>query len=109
MYSVFFYSVIFISGLFIGSFLNCVIYRLEKKESFLTGRSYCPKCKHKLSWQDLIPLLSFLELRGRCRYCKGKISWQYPLVELATAILFVGVFYITFPNFLFSIFYFLAS
>jgi len=101
--------IIFSTGLAIGSFLNCVIYRLEKNESFLKGRSYCPNCKHKLSWQDLIPLLSFIELRGRCRYCKKPISLQYPLVELATAILFVGVFYITFPNFLLSIFYFLFS
>jgi len=38
---------------------------------------------------DLIPVFSFLFLRGRCRYCKEPISWQYPLVELATGLLFV--------------------
>jgi prepilin signal peptidase PulO-like enzyme (type II secretory pathway) len=106
---VFFDIFIFLFGLIVGSFLNCVIYRLEKKESFLKGRSYCPNCKHKLSWQDLIPILSFLELKGKCRYCRGKISWQYPLVELATGILFVLAFNIAFPNFLLSIFYFLIS
>ncbi len=84
-----FYFLIFILGLAVGSFLNCVIYRLEKKESFLKGRSYCPNCKHKLSWKDLIPIFSFFELQGKCRYCKQKISWQYPLVEFATGILFV--------------------
>lgn len=104
-----FYILIFILGLAVGSFLNCVIYRLKKNESFLKGRSYCPKCKHQLSWQDLIPLLSFFELRGKCRYCQKPISWQYPLVELATAILFVGVFHISFPNFLLSFYYFLIS
>jgi len=83
---------IFIFGLFIGSFLNCLIYRLEKNESFWRGRSYCPHCNHILSWQDLIPLFSFLILKGKCRYCNQKISLQYPLVELSTAILFILIF-----------------
>jgi len=80
---------ILIFGLVVGSFLNCVICRLEKKQSFLKGRSYCPHCKHILSWQDLIPVFSFLILRGKCRYCRKKISLQYPLVELFTGLLFV--------------------
>jgi len=84
---------IFLFGLVIGSFLNCVIYRLGKKQGFLKGRSYCPHCKHTLSWQDLIPVFSFLILRGKCQYCKKKISWQYPLVELLTGILFLLVFW----------------
>lgn len=82
----------FILGLIVGSFLNCVIYRLEKKESFLSGRSYCPHCHHSLCWEDLIPVLSFLTLEGKCRYCQKPISWQYPLVELATGILFAAIF-----------------
>jgi len=84
-----FYPIIFIFGLVVGSFLNCVIYRLEQKQSFLQGRSFCPHCKHILSWQDLIPVLSFLILRGKCRYCGKPISIQYPLIEIATGILFV--------------------
>ncbi|MFH1180805.1 MAG: prepilin peptidase [bacterium] len=83
------YFTFFIFGLIVGSFLNCAIYRLEKGESCLHGRSYCPLCRHQLSWLDLIPLLSFLFLKGKCRYCQKKISWQYPLVEMATGLLFV--------------------
>jgi prepilin signal peptidase PulO-like enzyme (type II secretory pathway) len=83
------YFFVFIFGLAIGSFLNCAIYRLETGESFLKGRSYCPHCKHVLSWKDLIPIFSFLILKGKCRYCEKKISFQYPLVELLTGILFV--------------------
>ena len=45
-----------------------------------------------LAWEDLIPLASFLLLRGKCRYCEKPISWQYPLVELATGLLFVALF-----------------
>ncbi len=101
---------VFLFGLIIGSFLNCVIYRMEMRNKggitsfsqgrpqrkafgFLRGKSYCPYCKHTLSWQDLIPVFSFLFLRGKCRYCQKRISWQYPLVELATAILFVLIFW----------------
>jgi prepilin signal peptidase PulO-like enzyme (type II secretory pathway) len=87
--NIFFNIVIFTLGLIVGSFLNCIIYRLQTNESFLKGRSFCPNCKHTLSWQDLIPVFSFIILRGECRYCKKPISWQYPLVELATGILFV--------------------
>jgi len=88
------YFFVFIFGLCAGSFLNCVIYRLEQKKS-LKGRSFCPHCKHKLFWQDLFPVFSFLFLKGKCRYCHKKISIQYPLVELATAILFLIIFIAT--------------
>lgn len=86
------FAFVFFFGLVIGSFLNCVIYRLDKEENLVSQRSHCPFCGHTLSWQDLIPFLSFLLLKGKCRYCKKPISWQYPLVELATAILFVFLF-----------------
>lgn len=94
------YLLIFGLGLIVGSFLNCVIYRLDKDN--LLGRSYCPHCKHQLNWKDLIPLVSFLSLKGECRYCGEKISWRYPLVELSTALLFVLVFYRVFSEFGFS-------
>jgi len=83
---------VFLFGIVFGSFLNAYIYRLEKGESVLRGRSYCPRCRHQLTWQDLIPLLSFLLLRGTCRYCHGNISWQYPAVEFATGAIFLAMF-----------------
>jgi len=85
--------IVFLFGLIVGSFLNCVIYRLETGGSFLKGRSYCPRCKHRLGFFDLIPVLSFLVLKGRCRYCQKKISWHYPLVELLLGFLFVLLFW----------------
>jgi len=99
MVEVFLSIIIFVFGLIVGSFLNCLIYRLEKKESFLGGRSYCPSCWHSLNWLDLIPVLSFLLLKAKCRYCQKPISWQYPLVEIAT-----GLFFLLILNFQFSIF-----
>lgn len=82
------HPILFTLGLMVGSFLNCLIYRLEI-DSKPTGRSFCPSCKHKLSWKDLIPLFSYLLLKGKCRYCGKKISIQYPVVEVATGALFL--------------------
>lgn len=81
--------IIFVAGLCIGSFLNVAIDRLPRGESIVKGRSRCDHCKHKLSWIDLIPIVSFFILGRRCRYCKKPISWQYSLVELMTGILFL--------------------
>jgi prepilin signal peptidase PulO-like enzyme (type II secretory pathway) len=106
---IFFYFLIFLFGLIFGSFLNSVIYRLEKGESFLKGRSFCPHCGHILNWSDLIPIFSFLFLKGRCRYCQKKISIQYPLVELFTAFLFILPFFIKLYSFVDLIFYWLIS
>ena len=83
-----------ILGTLIGSFINCLAWRLYKEETIF-GRSYCPKCLKQINWYDNIPLLSFILLRGKCRSCSKKISWQYPLVELITGLLF----YFAFLNF----------
>jgi prepilin signal peptidase PulO-like enzyme (type II secretory pathway) len=85
--------IIFIIGLGLGSFLNVVILRLKSKKSFIFGRSFCPRCQHQLAWFDNLPVLSFIFLKGRCRYCQKKISWQYPLVELATALIFFWLYW----------------
>jgi len=74
-------------GLIIGSFLNCLIWRLYKEES-LSGRSYCPQCRQPIAWYDNFPVLSFILLGARCRHCHKPISWQYPLLEIATALFF---------------------
>ncbi len=84
--------IVFLLGLVVGSFLNCLIYRLETNQSFVFGRSRCPNCQHPLSGRDLIPVLSFIFLGGKCRYCQKKISWQYPLVEISTALIFLLIF-----------------
>ncbi|MCH7828671.1 prepilin peptidase [Patescibacteria group bacterium] len=105
------FFVVFFFGLAVGSFLNAFIYRLEVRQKLrpiphdrrktgvtvMRGRSFCPSCSHTLAWYDLIPLASFALLQGKCRYCRKPISIQYPLVELATALLFVGVFYLIIP------------
>jgi len=86
---------VFIFGLIIGSFLNCLVWRLRTGESLL-GRSYCLKCKKQIAWYDNLPVLSFVLLKGKCRQCGGKISWQYPIVELTTGVLFVLAYYLNY-------------
>jgi len=87
MYSYIFTFLSFIFGLIIGSFLNCLVWRLHTKESMLE-RSKCPKCGKMIAWYDNIPLLSYIFLLGKCRHCKSHISFQYPAVELITGLLF---------------------
>ncbi len=76
-------------GAAIGSFLNVCILRwgAEPKQSVVRPPSRCPRCGRGLAWYENIPIVSWLALRGRCRGCGLPISIQYPLVELATAII----------------------
>lgn len=111
-HSLFFYSIVFITSLMVGSFLNVVIYRLpimmerswkaeydayfDKGESsekqnapfnLAKPDSTCPKCGHKIRVWENIPVISFVLLKGRCSACKTPISIRYPIVELTTALL----------------------
>lgn len=110
-------SLVTLFGLFFGSFLNVVIYRLplrlqhewrseckeflgndisssdkpESKETppenIFTSRSHCPHCGHKISALENIPVISYLVLRGKCSECSTHISPRYPVVEILTAVL----------------------
>ncbi len=97
------YAIIIVIGLILGSFANSIIYRLPDLESIYFSRSECPKCKTKIRFWDLIPVLSYVFLRGRCRHCQEKISWQYPAVEIVTAVIFLLV-WLSFGFSVYSIF-----
>ena len=79
----------FVIGTCFGSFFNVVVYRLPQGISIVKPRSFCPKCKSRITWRENIPLLSWLIQKGRCRYCDKKISFSYPLIELLTGLFFV--------------------
>ena len=76
-------------GLAIGSFLTMATYRVPRKESIVAPRSRCPTCGTEIATRDNVPVMSYVLLAGRCRTCRTRISFRYPLIELATAALFV--------------------
>jgi len=79
-------------GLMIGSFLNVCTLRWPEDESVVFPGSHCPKCGEPIRWYDNVPVLGYVLLRGRCRACREPISLQYPLVELATGLVWAGMF-----------------
>lgn len=83
---------IFAFGACVGSFLNVVIYRLPLDKSIVFPPSSCPHCGMQIAFYDNIPLVSWLVLRGRCRGCRARISPRYLLIELVTALLFIGIY-----------------
>ena len=85
-------------GAIFGSFLNVCIARWPKDESVIRPRSRCPGCGNAIAWHDNIPVAGWLMLRGRCRQCSARISVQYPLVEAATAVLWVGALWLLGPT-----------
>ena len=103
-------SLVGVFGLLVGSFLNVVIYRLPKMMenqwavecagatgkdapptptfNLMVPRSRCQDCGHPIRWFENVPVASYLALRGKCASCAAAISVRYPLVELATGLLF---------------------
>lgn len=59
-----------------------------KKFNLVTPRSACPKCGHKITALENIPVISYLFLRGKCKGCSTPIPIRYPLIELFTGITF---------------------
>ncbi len=90
------YAFTFAFGSCVGSFLNVVIYRLPRDKSLVFPPSACPSCGRGIRFYDNIPLISWLVLGARCRYCKAPISPRYFVIELMTALLFVGTFFLFF-------------
>lgn len=118
----YFYSILCLLGLTVGSFLNVVIYRLplmlekqwqtdckillegeqelnsstqEASFNLLTPNSHCPGCDRPIKPWENIPLLSYLILAGKCAGCGSKISIRYPAIEVISAVLTVlaGVYF----------------
>ena len=55
--------------------------------NLVVPRSACPKCQHKITALENIPVLSWLWLHGQCAGCKTAISARYPIVEAITGLL----------------------
>ena len=80
----------FLLGTVIGSFLNVCILRIPEGLSIVLPGSHCPRCEKPIRWYDNVPVFAWLWLQGKCRDCGARISPMYPLIELATGLLFVA-------------------
>lgn len=87
---------IFVLGLFWGSFLGLIAYRMPRDISIVWKRSYCENCNKTIPVLHLIPILGYILARGECKNCAYKIPILYPLVEL-----FVGLSFFYAYEFLF--------
>src|SRR5260370_17271737 len=76
----------------VGSFLNVCITRIPEEISIVSPGPRCPKCETPIKPYDNVPVFGWLWLRGKCRACGLPISPMYPLIELATGLLFVAAF-----------------
>ena len=81
-----------------GSFANVVIVRWPLEMSVVRPASHCISCKTPIRFYDNIPVLSYLFLKGKCRHCRASFSPRYMVVELALALLAVGVMRLTLLN-----------
>lgn len=92
----FYFWSIMAMGACVGSFMNVCILRIPEQSFFSHLRSVCPSCGKQIpAWLN-IPVFSFIMLRGRAQCCSAKLSWQYPLIEIAGALIFAGM-YLKFP------------
>jgi len=80
-------------GLFGGSFLNVVIYRVPRGMSVARPPSHCPACRAPVKLYDNIPVISYLMLRGKARCCGVRFSPRYMLVELIGGLLALALAY----------------
>ena len=104
------YIFFFILGTVLASFINATLYRIDNEYKYpeiLVKGSHCEKCKHDLSWIDLIPVLGFVINRGRCRYCKIPINTYYPISELLLGLSFLAVYAYSLPSYTYVIILFL--
>lgn len=86
---IYIYTVIFIFGSAIGSFLNVLAVRLSNNESIIWPSSHCHNCSHKLKWYELIPVVSYIVQKGKSRCCNTRIPISYLIIELVTGILYM--------------------
>lgn len=108
------YLCIFFLGASLASYINATIYRIEKKVKYpkiFTQSSYCEKCKKKLKWYELIPILGYIIIKGRCSKCNDKVNIYYPLSELllGTTFLLFYLFSIQFYYWILFLFLFVLS
>ena len=77
-------------GACLGPFVGVILDRARRGES-LGGRSHCV-CGSPIAVRDNVPIVGYLARRGRARCCGARIPWWFPAIEVAGAVLVVGIY-----------------
>ena len=93
------YIIIFIMGTVFGSFYTLAIYRIPQHIDITHTHSFCPICRHKLGFWELIPVWSYIFLGGKCKQCKKQIRPRYLIIEVCSGLIFVLLTVLTKINF----------
>lgn len=89
----------FIFGALVGSFLNVIIYRWPREESFVFPRSKCDHCSKPIPFYLNIPIFAWVVLKGKTACCGKRLSFRHPCIEFLTG----ALFYFTFTKFGWSV------
>ena len=65
----------------LGSFVELATDRIPRGESLIWPPSHCTTCHHRLTVDELIPVISYLAQRGRCVACDTPIGTGVPIRE----------------------------
>ncbi len=101
-----FYACFFFLGAGISDFLQCMLYRRERKIDIFIKRSFCDSCGRQLKWYNLVPVLGYAWTGGKCGYCGSAINPRYAVSDFCSgaavtilslsdvAILFFAVYFL---------------
>ena len=80
-------AVVAVLGACAGSLLNLCVERWPTAGSVLSGWPRCVRCSARIDWRGVVPVVGHLAAGGRCGRCRTRRSLRYPLVELASALI----------------------
>ncbi len=97
-------TLIFMTGLLLGSLLNVIIIRLPREKRLL-GWPRCTRTGEPLAWWQLLPIVGWTAQRGRT-HDGQRLHWVYPVIELLTGVV-LALLYINYaftPLFFYLVF-----
>lgn len=83
----FLYSLIFILGACIISFLKVIAY--DYPQISFTRSSHCDYCGRILRWFEIIPIIGYFIVHGKCSQCKNQIDFQNPFWEFIGGVIWL--------------------
>ncbi|MBM3894618.1 prepilin peptidase [Candidatus Dependentiae bacterium] len=79
--------------IFWTSLITNIAHQLLKERSLLLMRPVCRSCDARLSWYDVVPVISYIFFRGKCRLCASPKSFLYLALDVFGAVVFTACFY----------------